>query len=69
MQRKLTETNYQQLDLYSNEEATVGCFAIGIEKSNESHLIGYLNKLIHGILSATTQFSRFIKRGMNVEKV
>ena len=64
MQRKLTETNYEELKLYSHEESTVGCFAVGIEKINESYLIGYINKLIHAILSATTQYSTFIKRKM-----
>ena len=64
MQKKLTETDYKELKLYSNKQATVGCFAVGIEKINESYLIGYINKLIHGILSATAQYCKFIKRGM-----
>ena len=47
--------------MFNDNEGKIGFFSTVMNQNNETYLIKYLNKLIHGILSATEAFAN-IKR-------
>ena len=56
-QRAFSKTPLNEnLISFSKDEAVIGQFCSQIFKDNENYLIGYLNSLIHGILTATRDF-------------
>ena len=46
----------RQLRCFTEEEGLIGLFSATISSNNENYIVGYLNRLIHGILVATAQF-------------
>ena len=43
------------------EEGKVGQFSSLVFKNNENYIVTYLNLLIHGILTATKEFEKYVK--------
>ena len=66
--KKVMENNYsfqhsqanidlpRRLRCFTEEEGMVGLFSAANFSNNENYIIGYLNRLIHGILIVTAQF-------------
>ena len=46
---------------YCKEEGVVGQFTSKIFKNNENYLIGHLNSLIHGIMTAINDFDQIMR--------
>ena len=50
-----------KLKCFTEDESSVGIFAATTFKNNENYIIGYLNMLIHSLLTATSNFEEIIK--------